>query len=99
MTGCCQRQSAGVTVTKMPVNPSCFILESMKQKASQVQGPEMRAIFINGADGGAFAIFGGGDFAPAAVLAITMESDGAAESCFETHCMLRDCGAYRGKKP
>ena len=53
----------------------------MKQKASQVQGPEMRAIFINGADGGAFAIFGGGDFAPAAVLAIAMESDGAAESC------------------
>ncbi len=90
MIGCCQRQSAGVTVTKTPVNPSCFILESMKQKASQVQGPEMRAIFINGADGG------GGDFAPTAVLTIAMESDGAAESCFDTHCMLaREIAARR----
>lgn len=93
MSGCCRRQSSGVTDTKTPVKPSCFILERIKANESQFRGPLMRASFVKGT---ADEAVGGGGFALA--LAVRFAPDADAVSCLETHCMLQANSAEEGNE-
>ena len=74
----CSRQSSKETVTKTAVNPSCFILDSTKTKASPVNGPVTCASFMNAGGGDEFGSIEAG-----------VETGAEAVNCCATHCIAR----------